>query len=156
MIRYGIDNGINYIDTGYFYHGGESEKIIAKALKGGYREKVTVVTKLPVYLVDKKEDFDRFFNEQLVRLETDKLDFYMLHALSGLNWPKVRDLGVTSWLDGLLAKGKIGQTGFSFHDDYAHFKEIMDSYDNWSICQLQYNYMDINDQAGKKGVEYAA
>lgn len=156
MIRYAIDHGLNYIDTGYFYCGGESEKIITKALKDGYREKVKIATKLPVYLVEKKDDFDRFFNEQLERLESDKIDFYMLHALSGLNWPKVRDLGVISWIDGLLAKGKIEYTGFSFHDNFDHFKVITDSYDNWTICQLQYNYMDIDDQAGKRGVEYAA
>ncbi len=155
MIRYAIDHGVNYIDTGYFYHGGESEKVIAKALSGGYRENVKIATKLPVFLVDKKEDFDSFFNEQSERLKTDKIDFYLLHALSRLNWPKVRDLGVIQWLEGLLAKGKIGHTGFSFHDTFDPFKEIIDSYDNWSICQLQYNYMDVDEQAGKRGVEYA-
>ncbi|MBN2419959.1 MAG: aldo/keto reductase [Deltaproteobacteria bacterium] len=156
MIRYAIDHGLNYIDTGYFYHGGESEKIVNKALRDGYREKVKIATKLPVYLVEKKDDFDLFFDEQSERLQTDKIDFYLLHALSGLNWPKVRDLGVIQWLERLLAKGKIGHTGFSFHDTLDPFKKIIDSYDNWSVCQLQYNYMDINDQAGKRGIEYAA
>ncbi len=104
MIRYAIDHGLNYIDTGYFYHGGESEKVITKALKGDYRDKVKIATKLPVYLVEKKDDFDRFFNERLERLETDKMDFYLLHALSNLNWPKVSALGIILWLDGLVEK----------------------------------------------------
>lgn len=156
MIRYAIDNGVNYIDTGYFYHGGESEKIIAKALRDGYRDRVKIATKLPVYLVKNKDDFDRFFNEQLERLESDKIDFYLLHALSGLNWPKVHDLGVIPWLEGLLRKGKIKNAGFSFHDNFDIFKKITDSYDNWTLCQLQYNYMDLYEQAGKRGVEYAA
>ncbi len=156
MIRYAIDHGVNYIDTGYFYCGGESEKIIAEALKDGYRKKVKIATKLPVYLAEKKDDFDRFFNEQLERLQIDKIDFYLLHALSGSNWPKVRDLGVLSWLESLLSRGIIEYTGFSFHDSYNHFKAIIDGYDNWAICQVQYNYMDIDYQAGKCGVDYAA
>lgn len=156
MIRYAIDHGVNYIDTGYFYHGGESEKVISKALKGGYREHVKIATKLPIYLVETKDDFDRFFNEQLERLEVDKIDFYLLHALTGQFWKKLHALGIIPWLEGLLAKGKIEYTGFSFHDNFNNFKIIVDSYDNWAICQLQYNYMDVYEQAGKRGVEYAA
>lgn len=156
MIRYAIDHGVNYVDTAYFYHGGGSEKVIAKALGGNYRDKARVATKLPVYLVESLRDCDRVFNEQLERLEADKVTFYLLHALNSASWIKVRDLGIVRWLDRLLAKGKVEHVGFSFHDGFDVFKTIMDAYSNWSLCQLQYNYMDVDHQSGKRGIEYAA
>ncbi|MFC1954205.1 aldo/keto reductase [Chloroflexota bacterium] len=156
MIRYAIDNGVNYLDTAYPYHGGQSERLVSKALKDGYREKMKLVTKMPVRMVEKQEDFDRFFNEQLERLQTDKLDFYLLHGLRSATWPKVREMGIINWAEDKMAKGFFDHLGFSFHDDYPVFKEIVDDYDNWTLCQVQYNYMDIEFQAGRRGVEYAA
>ena len=156
MIRYAIDHGINYLDTAYFYHGGSSENIVGRALKDGYRERMKLTTKLPARLVESKQDFDKFLNEQLERLQVEKLDFYLLHGLNALSWAKVRDLGVIKWAEAQMGKGKFDHLGFSFHDQLPAFKEIIDGYDNWTSCQIQYNYMDVNNQAGRQGVEYAA
>jgi len=156
MIRYAIDNGVNYLDTAYFYHMGNSEKLVGKALADGYRERIKLVTKLPARMIDKAEDFDRILGEQLTRLNTDKIDFYLLHGLAKDSWEKVRDMKVLAWAEQQMAKGKFGRLGFSFHDEYAVFKEIVDAYDSWVLAQVQYNYMDVNEQAGRRGVEYAA
>ena len=156
MLRYAIDHGVNYLDSGYMYHMGKSEPIIARALQDGYRERVKVATKLPVRMVESAQDFDRYFNEQLERLQADRLDFYLLHGLNGESWRKVRDFGILHWAEDKMARGKFSHFGFSFHDDYEVFKEIVDAYDNWTLCQVQYNYMDVDDQAGRRGVEYAA
>ena len=155
MIRYAIDHGVNYLDTAYPYHGGNSERIVGRALKDGYREKMKLATKLPVRMCESADDFDRFFNEQLERLDTDKIDFYLLHGLNGRSWSKVRDLGILRWAEEKMAAGKFDYLGYSFHDELSAFKEIVDAYD-WTFCQVQYNYMDIEIQAGRKGVEYAA
>ena len=156
MIRYAIDQGVNYLDSGYLYHMGKSEPIIAKALENGYREKVRIATKLPVRIVESADKFDDYLNEQMERLKTKKLDFYLLHGLNGEIWPIVRDWGILDWADKKIAEGKFSHFGFSFHDDYEVFKDIIDSYDNWTMCQIQYNYMDKDYQAGRRGVEYAA
>jgi len=156
MVRYAADNGVNYIDSAYMYHMGQSEKVVGKALKDGYREKMKVVTKLPARMVEKPGDFDRILGEQLQRLDIDMIDFYLLHGLNKEGWEKVRDFGVLKWAEKQMAKGRIGRLGFSFHDDFDVFKEIVDAYDNWVLSQVQYNYMDVNEQAGRRGVEYAA
>jgi predicted aldo/keto reductase-like oxidoreductase len=155
MIRYAIDHGVNYLDTAYPYHGGNSERIVGRALKDGYREKMKLATKLPARMCESADDFDRFFNEQMERLDTGKIDFYLLHGLNGRSWPKVRDLGVLQWAEKKMAAGQFDYLGFSFHDELDVFKEIVDAYD-WTFCQIQYNYMDIETQAGRNGVEYAA
>ncbi|HEY33383.1 MAG TPA: aldo/keto reductase [Dehalococcoidia bacterium] len=155
MIRYAIDHGVNYLDTAYPYHGGNSERIVGRALKDGYREKMKLATKLPVRMCESADDFDRFFNEQMERLDTDKIDFYLLHGLNGRSWPKVRDIGILRWAEEKMAAGRFDYLGYSFHDEFDVFKEIVDAYD-WTFCQVQYNYMDIETQAGRKGVEYAA
>jgi predicted aldo/keto reductase-like oxidoreductase len=156
MIRYAIDHGVNYLDTAYPYHSGKSERIVGWALKNGYRERIKLATKLPTWLVESAKDFDRYFNEQLERLQTEKIDFYLLHGLNGKNWPKVRDLGVLRWAEDMITDGRFDHLGFSFHDDTNVFKEIVDSYDNWTLSQIQYNYMDVDYQAGRRGLEYAA
>jgi len=156
MIRYAIDHGVNYLDTAYPYHSGQSERIVGRALQDGYRDRVKLATKLPARLMESAQDFDRYFNEQLERLQTEKIDFYLLHGLNGQSWPKVRDLGILSWAEGSISDGRIGHLGFSFHDDYEVFKEIVDAYDNWTLCQILYNYMDVNFQAGTCGLKYAA
>ena len=157
MIRYAIDNGVNYVDTAWPYHGEESEKLVAKALKDGYREKTKVATKLPIWLVDDKEDLDKYLNKQLEKLEVDKIDFYLIHALSKDRWQKCKDLEIMDWLKKVQKEGKIGYKGFSFHDDYDLFENIIDYYEeDWDFCQIQYNYLDTEYQAGKKGLKYAA
>ena len=155
MMHYAFDHGVNYVDSAYVYHKGNSEVVIGKALKDGYREKVKLATKLPIWMVNSPADFDRFLNEQLKRLQIDKIDFYLLHDLNKIRWPKLRDLGVLKWAEGAITDGRIGYFGFSFHDTYDVFQEIIDAYDNWTLCQIQYNYMDEELQAGKRGLEYA-
>jgi len=155
MIRYAIDNDVNYVDSAYPYHKGQSEIVVGKALRDGYREKVKLATKMPCWLVNTADDFDKYFNEQLKKLQTDKIDFYLLHGLGKERWPKVRDLGVLKWAEKKLDEGKIGYLGFSFHDELPSFKEIVDAHD-WTFCQIQYNYVDTNYQAGTEGLHYAA
>jgi hypothetical protein len=128
--------------------------VVEKALWDGYREKVKVATKLPCPDVQTAADFDRLLNEQLGRLNS-KIDFYLLHGLNKMQWAKVRDLGVMKWAERQQADGRIGHLGFSFHDNFDAFKEIIDAYDNWTLAQIQYNFMDEQNQAGTKGLEYA-
>jgi len=156
MIRYAIDHGVNYVDTAWPYHGGHSEELVGQALTEGYRQKVKLATKLPVRLAQSAQDFDRFLNEQLKRLKTDHIDCYLLHGLNKRSWPHGRDLGVLSWAERVKKEGKILHLGFSFHDDFEVFREIVDGYEGWEFCQIQYNYMDTEYQAGTKGLKYAA
>jgi len=156
MLYYAIDHGVNYFDTAHLYHSGQSEGFVGRTLQGAYRDKVKLATKLPCLKVEKKEDFDYFLNEQLDRLKTEQIDFYLLHALNGKNWQKMEELGVIPWAEKALEDGRILHLGFSFHDEYSAFKTIIDAYDSWEFCQIQYNYMDVDYQAGKKGLDYAA
>ena len=156
MLRWAIDQGVNYLDTGYPYHHGASESLLGRALQEGYRQKVRLATKLPHWLVTSPTDFDRILGEQLAKLQTETIDFYLLHGLDKGGWHKLRDMGVMAWAEGRLAKGDIQRLGFSFHDTYDVFTEIIDAYEGWTLCQIQYNYMDIAEQAGSKGLAYAA
>jgi predicted aldo/keto reductase-like oxidoreductase len=125
-------------------------------LKGGYREKVRLATKLPCWKVESAEDFDTLLNEQLEKLQDEHIDFYLLHALNKDRWRQMRDLGVLERAERALADGRIGYLGFSFHDDYDAFQTIIDEYDGWTFCQIQHNFIDIENQAGTKGLRYAA
>jgi uncharacterized protein len=156
MIRYALDNGVNYIDSAYMYHQGQSEILVGKALKDGYRQKVKMATKMPARMVEKAEDFDRILNEQIKKLDIRMIDFYLLHGLDKAGWAKMKEFKYLEWAEKQMAKGLIGRIGFSFHDKIDVFKEIIDAYDDWVLAQIQYNYMDEKEQAGKEGVEYAA
>ncbi len=154
MIRHAIDSGVNYVDTAYTYHGGESEVIVGKALKDGYRERTLVADKLPIWLVKKEEDVRRFFDEQIKRLDVDCIDMYLIHCIESDGWKITKECRVIPILEELKAEGKIGHIGFSFHDDLSLFKEVIDAYD-WEFCQIQLNYVDENFQAGLEGLKYA-
>jgi hypothetical protein len=156
MLYYAIDHGVNYLDTAYGYHGGNSERFLGRALQGGIREKVHLATKLPCWKVESSQDFNKLLNEQLEKLQTDHVDLYLLHGLNAESWHKVRDLDVIPWAEAAIADGRIQYLGFSFHDKTEVLMEIIDAYDGWTLCQVQYNYIDVEDQAGMRGVKYAA
>lgn len=154
MVRYAIDNGVNYIDTAYPYHGGESELVVGRILKDGYREKVNLATKLPSWNIKSREDMDKYLNEQLKKLQTNYIDFYLVHALDEELWDNLVKNGIFDFLDEIKRNKKVRYVGFSFHDKYEVFEKIIDDYD-WDFTQIQYNYIDEDYQAGTKGLEYA-
>lgn len=155
QIRYAIDNGVNYIDTAWPYHMGESEPFLGRALGDGYREKVKLATKLPSWTVKNQEDMDRILNAQLERLRTDHIDYYLVHGLVGTLWDKMQDLDVLNFLNRAKEDSRIVNAGFSFHGSVEDFKRIVDAYP-WVFCQIQYNFLDEKNQAGTEGLEYAA
>ena len=156
MMRRAIDGGLTYIDTAYFYHDGESEKIVGRAIRDGYREKVRIATKLPMSMVKREEDFERFLSTQLGRLEIPTVDFYLLHALNREEWEKAKRLHIMDKMEQARRDGRVRHIGFSFHDDYDAFRQIIDEYDGWEFCQIQLNYIGTDYQAGLRGLEYAA
>ena len=162
MLHYAIDHGVTYVDTAYFYHAerfgmaGASEPFVGEALSGGWRERVNLATKLPLGLVKTRDDMDRFLEEQLTRLQTDHLDFYLLHGMNHTTWERMRDLGVIEFLDKVRAEGLIRFPAFSFHGPAEDFPRIIDAWDGWAFGQIQYNYMDTEYQAGYAGLRYAA
>jgi len=155
LIKSAIDKGINYIDTAWVYHLGASEKIVGMALQGGYREKVHLVTKSPLFLVNKVEDFDKFLNKQLKKLQTDYIDSYLFHAMNKSGLEKLKKYHLMDKMIEAKKDGKIKYIGFSFHDTLPVFKEIIDFY-HWDVVQIQYNYMDTAIQATTEGLKYAA
>jgi uncharacterized protein len=161
MLHYALDHGVNYVDTAFMYHGssfdapGNSEGFLGEALAGGYREKVLVATKLPPWQVKSREDMDRVLAGQLERLRTDHVDCYLLHGLDATAWSKLADLRVLEFLEAAKADGRIRYAGFSYHDGAPAFAPIVDAYD-WDFCQIQYNYMDTEFQAGTAGLAHAA
>lgn len=154
MIGRALNAGINYIDTAYPYHKGESEPFLGRALKKYPRNSFYLATKLPVWLVNSVEDAERLFKEQLSRLQTKYIDYYLLHALDAGRWEKLVKEGIIEWAEAKKASGKIRHLGFSFHDTYPVFREIL-TYRQWDFCQIQYNYMDEHSQAGVEGLRYA-
>jgi hypothetical protein len=154
IIRRAIDLGVNYVDTAYPYHQGMSEPFVGRALQDGYREKVFLATKLPSWHIEQASDCERYLNEQLHRLQTERIDCYLLHNIKKQWWEKLLDCRVLEFLDRAVQQGRIKYVGFSFHDEYDHFVRVVDAYD-WDFCQIQYNFMDEEIQAGKAGLEYA-
>jgi uncharacterized protein len=155
QIRDAIARGVNYIDTAFPYHGGESEQFLGRVLQDGYRGKVKLATKMPPSNIKTRGDMDRILEIQLKKLQTDHIDYYLLHGLEANQWKILFDLGVLEFLDLAKAAGKIRNAGFSFHGDLKTFKEIIDAYD-WVFCQIQYNFLDETNQAGTEGLRYAA
>ena len=155
MVRYAVENGVNYFDTAYFYSG--SEEALGNALELiKAREKVNIATKLPVFFCKSTEDFDRFFYKQLERLKTDYIDYYFMHMLSDTQtWERLKRLGILEWIEAKRNDGQIRNIGFSYHGGRVEFKSLLDSYD-WDFCMLQYNYLDKYNQAGLSGVNYAS
>ena len=156
MIRYAIDHGVNYVDTAYRYHQQTSEVFLGRALQNGYRQRIKLATKLPLNLVQTSQDFYRLLYEELERLQTDYIDFYLFHGLREKGWQKVLNLKLLDQAEDAIVKGLIHYLGFSFHDRFELFKDIINSYGGWTFCQIQYNYMDEEYQAGTKGLKYAA
>lgn len=155
MFDKAIAAGVNYFDTAYPYHDGKSELVVGKFLKKYDRSSFYLATKLPVWLVNTVEDVDKYFEEQLSKLQTDYIDFYLMHAMNRERWDKMLELGCVKRLEELKEQGKIRNLGFSFHDEYAAFEEII-NYRDWDFCQIQLNYMDAGEQAGFKGYQLAA
>jgi len=156
IVHYGIDHGINYIDTAKIYHEGQCEAILGRILQNGYREKVLIATKLPTWEIGSIKDADRIFDEQRRDLKTDKIDVYLLHNLQRVFRDVYLNCRLADWVWEKKEKGEVDYVGFSLHDDYAFFKEIVDSFDRWDCCMLQYNYVGETGQAGTLGLEYAA
>ena len=155
MIRNAIEQGMNYFDTAYFYHGGKSEALLGAALEGGYRERVKVATKLPPFMVNKLEGAKKIFETQCTKLKTDYIDYYLLHMLGDIaTLDRMKQLGVMDWLEGLKKAGIIKNLGFSFHGSRDDFEKLIKAYP-WDFCQIQYNYLDENSQATKAGLQLA-
>jgi predicted aldo/keto reductase-like oxidoreductase len=155
LIINAIENGVNYFDTAYIYQSGKSEMVLGKVLAKGYRDKVKIATKLPPFMVRKESDLDKIFNTQLSRLQTDHIDYYLIHMLMDkATWHRLKKLGIIEWIAKQKKIGKIINIGFSFHGTKQAFVDIIDEF-NWDFCQIQYNFIDEFNQAGKSGLEYA-
>ncbi|WP_294540144.1 aldo/keto reductase [uncultured Gemmiger sp.] len=154
-ILHAIEQGVNYFDTAYIYPG--SEAALGEILARNHcRDKIRIASKLPQYLVRSGADLERYFSEQLRRLKTDHIDYYLMHMLTDVeSWNKLEKAGVKEWLGEKRRLGQIGQVGFSFHGNTAMFVKLLDVYD-WDFCQIQYNYLDENSQAGRAGLQAAA
>lgn len=152
---YAIDHGVNYLDTAYIYPGNEAA--VGEILqRTGYRDKVYLATKLPHYMIRSIEGVEKTFQEELKRLRTDHIDYYLMHMLNDISpWNNLIKMGILPWIEEKLASGAIRNIGFSFHGNSHAFREVLDAYD-WDFCQIQYNYMDEFSQAGREGLQYAA
>ena len=153
MIRHAIDSGVTYIDTAYPYHGGESEIVVGKALQDGYREKVILTTKLPCWAVHSHEDMMKLLDEQLEKLQTDHVDFYILHAMNNGRLDEMNQYDYKGFYAEAMAQGKVKYPGFSFHDDEQAFLRILNDWDQWKMAQVQMNILDDENQATIRGIE---
>lgn len=154
MLDYAYEHGVNYIDTAYPYHNYESEEVVGQWVATKPRDSFYLVTKSPTWMCKDIADFDRILEEQLTKLQTSYVDFYLLHALSRERWEHIKEMNLLPHLKSVLDSGKVRRIGFSFHDDYEVFEEILNAYD-WDFCQIQFNYMDTEIQAGIRGYELA-
>jgi len=161
LVKLAIDQGINYFDTAYPYHQKKSEIVFGEIVKEeNLRDKIYIADKMPVWEVQKEEDFYRILDEQLSKLQTDYIDFYLLHAMNKERWEKVKNLNGIKFLENAKAQGKIKHIGFSFHDNIDAFKKIVDDYEGFEFCQIQYNYIDEDGEKrtqnpGWQGLKYA-
>ncbi len=155
QLFHAIEKGVDYFDTAMPYHMGASEPFLGKLFQGETRKKINLATKLPPWYVNQPSDMEKLFTSQLDNLRTDYIDYYLLHALNGESFQKMQDMGAIDFFDQLKTQGRIRNAGFSFHGKKKDFKRIVDAYD-WEFCQVQYNYLDTENQAGTKGLEYAA
>lgn len=155
LIVSAIEQGVNYFDTAYIYHRGKSESFLGKVLAKGYRDQVKIATKLAHYMIRTSADIEKMFATQLERLQTDRIDYYLIHMLCDLEaWDRLKALGIEEWIAEKKAKGKIINIGFSYHGGKSEFIKLIDAYP-WEFCQIQYNFLDENNQAGKSGLLYA-
>ena len=154
LIRRAIDGGVNYIDTAYVYLGKTSETVLGKALQDGYRDKVTIATKMPAEAVKDRESMEKLLEEELGKLQTDHIDFYLMHGINKQKWERFKEIGAPQFFDDMKKAGKIRYKCFSFHGPYDEFEYILNDWD-WDMVQIQYNFMDIENQAGTKGLELA-
>lgn len=153
-MAYALSLGINYFDTAWRYPG--NEVAVGKFLAKGHRKELFLATKMPQYKLKKEEDADRFFHEELERLQTDYIDYYLMHMLSDFDsWQRIKDLGIVEWIEAQKKSGAVRQIGFSYHGGTEGFLKILDDYD-WDFCQIQYNYIDERGQAGVDGLNRAA
>jgi uncharacterized protein len=149
-----IEKGVNYFDTAYIYPN--SEAVLGRILAKGYRDKVMIATKLPTFMVHSYKDMENLLDTSLKRLKTDHVEYYLMHSLNSMDgWLRLKSMGIEDFIEKAKKSGKIKHIGFSYHGDRFQFKKILDDYP-WEFCQLQYNYMDENNQAGREGLEYAA
>jgi predicted aldo/keto reductase-like oxidoreductase len=161
LLHDAIEHGVNYVDTAWFYHAltfgqkGFSEPFVGRALSGGWRAKVQLATKLPQQLIKTKDEMKSYLTQQLERLQTDHIDFYLVHGLDGESWDRMKALGVREFLDSAVKRGLIRFPAFSFHGHKDDYPRIIDDYGKWAFGQLQYNYMDTEFQAGYSGLKYA-
>lgn len=154
LLHTAIERGINYLDTAYIYPG--SERAVGQILEGGWRDKVYIATKMPLFLCRSASDFDKYFDKQLESLKTDHIDYYLMHMLCDMqSWERLCGFGMEKWIDEQKKRGRILQAGFSYHGGRSEFAKLIDAY-NWDFCQIQYNYVDENNQAGKDGMMKAA
>jgi predicted aldo/keto reductase-like oxidoreductase len=159
MLRYAINHGVNYFDLGYFYDTGQREQLnrfIGRVLKNGYREKIRIAASLPVTMIKSGQDIERYLNRQLRLLQIDKLDFFLLAGLDRQTWPELPTGDIWRRAETAIADGRLGYLGFAFHDDYQTLRTIVDAYDNWTLSQFQYSFMDVDHHPGTSGLKYAA
>ena len=154
-IMRGVELGVNYFDTAYVYPG--SEDCLGRILSQNHcRDRVYIATKLPQYMMRSAKAIDRTFREELSRLRTDRIDYYLMHMFTEYSeWEKLQSLGIEEWIAARKAEGSIGNIGFSYHGDTDMFLSLLEAYD-WDFCQIQYNYLDEHSQAGRRGLEAAA